>query len=325
MKALFFERFGGPEVLQFGTLPDPPDRAGCALVRVQAAGLNFADIYRRRGSYHLAGSPPYILGYEAAGTIERIASPFRESDSLFRVGDRVAFADAPHANAELVSVPLEKLVALPEDVDFDIAAAVLLQGLTAQYLLRDSHPLRAGEVALVHAAAGGVGLLLVQLASGKGARVIGLASSEAKRRAALEAGADEVFLYGESWPDSVRESTSGRGVDVVYDSVGSTLSESLNVTRTGGRTVFFGMAGGDPAPVDPRHLMDGSKSLTGGDLWNVLTSQSERAVRSEELFSQLRSKALSVRVSRKFSLAEGVAAHEFLESRQSIGKVLLTI
>ena len=312
MKALAFERFGGPEVLELKEIPDPVPAPGEALVRTRAIGLNFADVYRRKGNYHLKGSPPWIAGYEAAGEVVAVNGP-----SALKPGDRVAFADSPFANAELVAVPTEKLIPLPDDIGFDTAAALLLQGLTAQYLVQDSHPLRAGETVLVHAAAGGVGLLLVQMAKALGARVIGLASSEAKRRAVLEAGADEALLSGSDWV------SAAKGADVAYDSVGSTLLQSLEAVRTGGHVVFYGMAGGDPPPVDPRVLMDASKSLTGGDLWNVLTDQASRQRRSAELFSWVRSGALKVQVGARFPLAEGAKAHAFLESRASSGKVLL--
>lgn len=194
MKALVFERFGGPEVLEIREVPDPEPRPGHAIVRLQAIGLNFADIYRRRGSYHLAGEPPWIAGYEGAGAVESVAG-----EGPFRPGDRVAFADSPFANAELASVPFDKLIPLPDEVTAETAAALLLQGLTAQYLTRDSHPLRPGESALVHAAAGGVGLLLVQIAKALGARVLGVTSSEAKARSVLEAGADAVALDSQDW------------------------------------------------------------------------------------------------------------------------------
>lgn len=178
-------------------------------MKTEAIGLNFADVYRRRGDYHLEGKPPYIAGYEAAGVIESIAG-----DSDLRVGDRVGFADAPHANAERVAVAIEKLIPLPDDITAEVAAAVLLQGLTAQYLVTDSHALRAGETALVHAAAGGVGLLLVQLAKARGVRVLGLTSSPEKARSALQHGADAIALYSEEWPTVAREFSPG-GVDVV--------------------------------------------------------------------------------------------------------------
>lgn len=316
MKALCFRTFGGPEVLRLEEQPDPVPGPGEALVRTQAIGLNFADVYRRKGNYHLAGEPPWIAGYEAAGTVEAVHGCNLE------IGSRVAFADSPCANAELVAVPWDKLIPLPGDIPYETAAGLLLQGLTAQYLVRDSHPLQAREAVLVHAAAGGVGLLLIQIAKLLGARVFALVSSEAKAVAAREAGADRVALYAGDWVSEVVD-WSGEGVDVAYDSVGSTLMRSFESTRKGGRVVFFGMAGGDPEKVDPRMLMDTSKSLTGGDLWNVLTSREERISRAEELFAWVRSGALKVRIAQSFPLAQGAAAHAFMEGRGAIGKVLL--
>jgi len=319
MKALVFDRFGGPEVLEIRELPDPEPRPGHVVVRMQAIGLNFADVYRRKGNYHLAGEPPFIAGYEGAGVIESLMG-----EGPFRVGDRVAFADSPFANAELVSVPSEKLIPLPEDVSAETAAALLLQGLTAQYLTRDSHAVRPGEWVLVHAAAGGVGLLLVQIAKGLGACVLGLTSSADKAGGVLEAGADAVALYSEDWVEKARgRSAPVGGMDVAYDSVGATLLRSFEAVRTGGHVVFYGMAGGDPPPVDPRMLMDTSKSLTGGDLWNVLRTAEDRRSRAAELFDQVRMGRLKVHVAARFPLAEGAAAHAFLESRRSSGKVLL--
>lgn len=321
MQALCFREFGGPGVLRMEEFPDPVPGPGCALVRMGAIGLNFADIYRRKGNYHLSGEPPWIAGYEGAGVIEGI-----HGDDLhgLKTGDRVAFADAPFANAELVAVPFEKLIPLPADIAVETAAGLLLQGLTAQYLARDSHSVKPGECVLIHAAAGGVGLLLTQIAKRLGARVLGLVSSEAKRQAALEAGADEVGLYSEDWVEAAhRFSASGAGMDVVYDSIGSTLRQSLDALRAGGHAVFFGMAGGDPQPVDPRYLMDTSKTLTGGDLWNVLRNHEERILRANELFEWVRTGALNLRLAASFPLSEGAAAHAFLEGRGAIGKVLL--
>ncbi|SMB94981.1 quinone oxidoreductase family protein [Deinococcus hopiensis] len=317
MNALTFSRFGGPEVLEYREVPDPLPTAGEVLVRTQAIGLNFADVYRRQGRYHLAGQPPYIAGYEAAGVVEAVPP-----GSAFRPGNRVAFADSPYANAELVAVPEDKLIPLPDDISPETAAALLLQGLTAQFLTCDSHAVRAGETVLVQAAAGGVGLLLVQLARAAGARVLGLTSSPVKAEQALEAGANEVRLYPEDWVGAAR-AFGGEGVDVVYDSVGSTLAQSLEAARVGGHVVFYGMAGGDPPLVDPRMLMDTSRSLTGGDLWNILRTAEDRRSRAASLFDLLRSGALKVRIARTFPLADGAGAHAFLESRQSSGKVLL--
>ena len=322
MKALTFDAFGDVGVLRYREIDEPVLGVGQALIRMKAIGLNFADIYRRRGNYHLVGDPPYILGYEGAGVVAAICAA--GPDMGYKVGDRVAFADSPHANAEYVAVPVDHLIPLPHDISFETAAAALLQGLTAQYLLRDSHPLAADESVLVHAAAGGVGLYLTQLAKSDGAFVVGLVSTDSKRQAVLDVGADLALLSGSDWVALGRAATPGRrGFDVVYDSVGITLRDSLRAARTGGHVVFYGMSGGDPAPVDPRLLMDESKSLTGGDLWNVLTSDEDRFVRSSALFAMIREGRLKVRVAKSFALRDGAAAHRFLESRQAIGKVLL--
>jgi NADPH2:quinone reductase len=320
MRALMFEKFGGPEVLHWSEQPDPIPGPGQVLVRMHSVGLNFADVYRRNGNYHLSGTAPWVLGYEGAGVIERAAT----DDRLFPINARVGFADMPHANAELVAVDLDKLIPLPDDISFDTAAATLLQGLTAQYLVTDSCHVRRGDVAVVHAAAGGVGLLLVQMLKGQGATVLGVASSATKRTAVLAAGADAAFGYDELLARA-RQLTVGRGVDVVYDSVGRTLGDSLAAARIGGTVVFYGMAAGDPDPVDPRLLMDRSLTLTGGDLWNVLTSASIRRERAAALFAQIRAGQLQPNIAARFSLSEGAQAHAYLESREAIGKVLLTL
>ncbi len=326
MHALVFDAFGDADVLSYRERPAPELVPGTALVRTRAIGLNFADIYRRKGNYHLEGPPPFVLGYEGAGVVEAIAPDVPRVDDAanVRIGDRVAFADVPHSNAELVRAPLDRLVSIPDAVSFETAAAVMLQGLTAQYLVRDSHVLRAGELAVVHAAAGGVGLLLVQLAKLAGARVLALSSSPAKADAARAAGADWTASYDEDWPAIAHDVSAGkRGADVVYDAVGSTLQRSLDAARTGGHVVFYGMAGGDPAPVDPRRLMDESKTLTGGDLWNVLTSGAERRRRAGELFACVAQGDLRVTIAATFPLARGADAHRRLEGRGVIGKVLL--
>jgi NADPH2:quinone reductase len=317
MRALCLDSFGGPEALSIRELPDPKPGVGEVVVRTEAIGLNFADVYRRRGQYHLEGQPPYILGYEGAGHVVALGEGVDVP-----LGARVGFADVPFANATLVRVPFERLISIPDDISLEIAAAVLLQGLTAQYLLEDSHTVKPGETVLVHAAAGGVGSLLVQLATHRGARVLGLASSSEKCSRALALGAASAVTYTEDWVARAR-CFGGAGVDVAYDSVGSTLAHSLEAIRVGGHVVFYGMAGGFPAPVDPRMLMDTSRSLTGGDLWNVLSSRAERIKRSEELFGWVRTRVVGVEVSRVFPLAEGAAAHRLLESRKTTGKILL--
>lgn len=319
MHALTFSRFGSPDVLEWTPLPDPQPEPGVAVVQTRAVGLNFADIYRRQGRYHLAGSPPWIAGYEAAG---EIAALHPDDSGAWQVGQRVAFADSAFANAEQVAVSLDRLIALPDDIAFDTAAALLLQGLTAQFLIEDSHAVQAGETLLVHAAGGGVGLLLVQLAATRGARVIALASSEDKRRAAIAAGASHAVDSGDGWGDRVR-ALAPDGIDVVYDSIGRTLHDSLAIARIGGTVVFYGMAAGDPEPVDPRVLMDRSLTLVGGDLWNVLTSAPARQQRAARLFEAVRDGRLQVAIAARFPLRDGAQAHALLESRGSSGKVLL--
>jgi NADPH:quinone reductase len=320
MHALTFSRFGGPEVLQWTAMPDPQPAPGVAVVRTRAIGLNFADIYRRQGRYHLAGAPPWIAGYEASGEISALHAD--DARGAFRVGQRVAFADSAFANAEQVAVPLERLIVLPDDIAHDTAAALLLQGLTAQFLLEDSHAVQAGERLLVHAAGGGVGQLLVQLAHARGARVIALASSEEKRESARAAGAMATLDSGGDWQQRVRELAAG-GVDVVYDSIGRTLGDSLALARIGGTVVFYGMAAGDPDAVDPRVLMDRSLRLVGGDLWNVLTTAQARQQRADRLFAAVRAGDLRVSIAARVPLRDGARAHALLEGRGSAGKVLL--
>lgn len=319
MKALVFESFGGPDVLQYKEIPDPIIKENEILVRMKAIGLNFADIYRRKGNYHLAGTPPYILGYEGSGIVEQVGTGITD----IQIGDRIAFADVPYANAELVAVPVEKVIPLPDNISFETASAILLQGLTAQYLTKDSYEIKAGDTILVHAAAGGVGQNLIQICKLLGGKVIGLTSSLEKSKVAYSAGADFVFLYQDEWSEKVKEVTDGRGVDVVYESVGPTLEKSFEAAKIGGTVVFFGMAGGDPAPVDPRMLMDTSKTLTGGDLWNVLTSLEERKKRSSQLFDWINEGKIKLKEPTIFPLKDGSKAHILLESRQSVGKILL--
>lgn len=319
MNALVFREFGGPEVLEYSEVTNPVIGPDEILVRMKSIGLNFADIYRRKGNYHLSGNPPYILGYEGAGVVEKAGANVEG----IHEGDRVAFADVPFANAELVAVAKDKVILLPEAISFNEAASVLLQGLTAQYLTRDSYPVKKNDVVLVHAAAGGVGQILIQIINLLGGKVVGLTSSSEKADSAKKAGAAKVFLYKDDWKKEVLAETNGKGVDVAYDSVGATLQDSFDVVRIGGTVVFYGMAGGDPAPIDPRMLMDTSKTLTGGDLWNVLTSYEERAARADELFRWMEAGKVMVSEPTVFALSDGEAAHRYLESRGSTGKILL--
>ncbi|WP_184546242.1 quinone oxidoreductase family protein [Mucilaginibacter sp. FT3.2] len=317
MKALTFSTFGGPEVLEYIDIPEPVLKPGELLIEMKAIGLNFADVYRRKGNYHLKGSPPFIAGYEGAGIVINA-----NNNPGFKTGDRIGFADVPFANAAMVAVPVEHAIPLPADISFELAASVLLQGLTALYLATDSHKTQAGDVVLIHACAGGVGLLLTQISKLLGATTIGLTSSAQKAEVALQNGISQVYLYQNDWQNQVLTFCPG-GVDVVYDSIGSTLQSSFAVTKNCGQVVFFGMAGGDPAFVDPRMLMDTSKTLTGGDLWSYLTSKAERIDRANRLFKWISNGQINILPSTVFKLADGQQAHDFLESRKSNGKIIL--
>jgi NADPH2:quinone reductase len=317
MKALTFSSFGESDVLEYIEIPNPQLKNNEILVEMKAIGLNFADVYRRKGNYHLKGNPPFIAGYEGAGIVVD-----NNNHPEYKIGDRVAFADVPFANAELVAVNVNHVLPLPEAVSFETAAAVLLQGLTAHYLATDSHKTQENETVLIHAVAGGVGQILTQISKLLEAKVIGLTSSPDKAKVAFDQGADHVFLYNEDWKAKVFNVIEN-GVDVVYDSIGSTLKESFEVTKECGQVVFFGMAGGDPEPVDPRMLMDGSKTLTGGDLWSYLNSKEERIKRSNQLFSWIIDGKIKLSEPTSFKLSEGKLAHDYIESRKSTGKIIL--
>jgi NADPH:quinone reductase len=314
MKALTFSTFGDSDVLEYIEIPNPELKSDEILVEMKAIGLNFADVYRRKGNYHLKGNPPFIAGYEGAGIVVDA-----NNHPEYKVGDRVAFADVPFANAELVAVNTNHVLPLPEAISFETAASILLQGLTAHYLATDSHKTAKGETILIHAVAGGVGQILTQISKFLGANVIGLTSSSDKAKVAFEQGADHVFLYNNDWKSDVLKIIPN-GVDVVYDSIGSTLLDSFEVTKECGQVVFFGMAGGDPAPVDPRMLMDGSKTLTGGDLWSYLNSKEERIKRANQLFQWIIEGKVTLSTPTSFKLSEGKLAHDYLESRKSTGK-----
>lgn len=295
----------------------PVLQAGEVLVEMRAIGLNFADIYRRKGDYHLLGQAPYIAGYEGSGVVVEC----NDVPGLTK-GDRVAFADVPFAQAQYVALPWDHAIPLPDDIGFEKAAALLLQGMTAHYLCHDSHRVQAGEFVVVHSASGGVGQLLTQLCRARGGRVIGLTSSRAKQERIHQLGAESVFTLQDDWSRQIRELTGG-GADVVYDSVGSTLMDSLAAVRERGHVVFYGMSGGHPPAVNPRLLMDSSKRLSGGDLWSYLKTREQRIARAHTLFESVRQGQLVLAEPIRFALAQGQAAHEHLESGLSMGKVLL--
>lgn len=318
MHALLFEEFGGPDVLKYRELPDPRVRDGHVLIEVKASGLNFADLYRRRGNYREMGTPPYINGYEGAGVVTAVGGGVTD----FKVDDRIGFFDVARANVTKLNVPADRAVPIPETVSFANAASVLLQGLTAQYLCNASAPVTAGDWVVIHSAAGGVGRHLVRFCKAKGARVIAMASTAAKREIAAELGADITLSYEGNWVEEIQNRTE-RGAHIVFDGVGSTLGESIAAARTRGVIVAFGMSDKNPQPVDPMNLMSKSKALVGGELWDHLTSASDRASRSAELFAALKKGTLQFPPIEKFALADGAEAHRRLEDRSFSGKVVL--
>jgi len=317
MKALTFSKFGSPDVLNYIEIPKPKIKDNEILLKNEAIGLNFADIYRRKGNYHLKGAPPYIAGYEGAGIVVETNS------DKYKLGDRIAYTDAPYANAEFIAVPDTHAIPLPKNITSSLAASVLLQGLTAHYLSNDSYPVKSGETVLIHAASGGVGQILTQLCKSKGATVIGLSRSKAKLKTIIDSKADFAIELNEGWKTKIMELTNNKGVDVVFDSVGITLKDSFEVTKECGNIVFYGMSGGDPEPVDPRMLMDTSKTLTGGDLWSYLTNEVERKKRAKELFRLIGNKTITIKAPTLFPLSSGKKAHTFLEDGRSSNKILL--
>ena len=322
MKALIFNKFGDPNVLKYEDVEEPIIGPKDLLVEMKAVGLNFADIYRRRGEYHLEGNPPYILGYEGAGIVKAVG----ELVTSYKTGDRIGFADVPFSNAEYVCVNEDKAIPLPDEITYEIAATVLLQGLTADFLVNDCFHVKAGHHIAMYAVSGGVGQLLLQMLKLKGAVVYGLTSSEEKRKIALDLGADKVFLHSENWKQDILMCTKEQnGVDAVYDSIGTTLQDSFEITKQGGTIIFFGMAGGKAPLIDPMTVFNESKTLVGGDLWYYLSSKEERIKRSGRLFGLLLSGKLIVQEPMVFNLSDGVKAHEILENSKSTGKIIYTL
>jgi len=320
MRAILVRKPGGPEALEFTDLPVPVPAANEALVEIEAIGVNFIDVYFREGRY--PAQLPFVVGQEAAGTVREIGSAV----TVVKAGDRVAYTAHLGSYAEFAAVPADRLVIVPDAIDFQHAAAAMLQGMTAHYLVHDTYPLRAGETALVHAAAGGVGLLLVQMGKAIGARVIGTAGSEEKAQLAREAGADEVILYStHDFAEETKRLTDGRGVHVVYDGVGrSTFERDLDVLRPRGYLVLFGGASGAVPPVDPMVLSrNGSLFLTRPTLVNYIATREELVRRASSVFGMIVAGTLKLRISHAYPLAEAQQAHRDLEARKTTGKVLL--
>jgi NADPH2:quinone reductase len=320
MKAIRVHHHGGPEVLTFEEIPIPEPNAGEARVKIDATGMNFIDIYHRTGLYPM--KTPFTLGVEGAGIIDAVGDGVTE----IKKGDRVAYAMIPGSYAEYAIVPAAKLVPVPEPVDIKTAAAVMLQGMTAHYLTRGAYNVKKGDAVLVHAAAGGVGLLLVQVAKMLGARVIGTVSTEIKAELARQAGADEIILYTRSdFLTEVKQLTGGKGVDAVYDSVGATtFDKSLDCLKPRGYLVLFGQSSGPVAPLDPGRLAaKGSLFLTRPSLAHYTLDRAELLERANDLFGWIRSGRLKPRLEKVVPLQEAAEAQRQLEGRKTTGKIVL--
>jgi NADPH:quinone reductase len=321
MRAIVARQHGGPEVLEVrDDQPEPQPGRGQVLVDVEAIGVNFRDIYEREGVGGYASEPPFVIGAEGAGTVAEVGEGVGEIEA----GDRVAWSNAPGSYAERVVVDEQRAVPVPEGVSTEVAAAALLQGMTAHYLAVDTYPVKSGDAALVHAAAGGVGLLLTQVVKLRGGRVIATTSSPEKAELARGAGADHVLGY-ESFAPEVRELTGG-GVEVVYDGIGqATFDQSLASLRPRGFMVLYGAASGQVPPVEPQRLhQGGSLYLTRPGLPYYTATRHELMFRAAEVFGWIADRRLDVRIGARYPLEQARQAQEDLAARRTTGKVILT-
>jgi NADPH2:quinone reductase len=321
MRAIQIKTTGGPEVMELAEVPTPKPGAGHVLVKIEASGVNFIDTYLREGRY--PAELPFIPGQEAAGTVVELG----EGVSDFVVGDRVAWNGTRGTYAEFACAPAQILLKIPEGMSFLQAAAVLLQGLTAHYLSHDTHAIQAGETVLVHAGAGGVGLLLTQMAKRLGARVLTTVSTEEKAELSRGAGADKVVLYTmDSFVDEVKRQTDGKGLPVVYDSVGkTTFEDSLKCLRPRGLLALYGASSGAVPAMDPIRLMAGSLYLTRPTLKDYVQTRAELESRAADVFGWVASGELQVRIGATYPLGDAAQAHRDLAGRKTTGKVLLTV
>ena len=320
MKAIEVPRQGGAEVLTLVDLPIPQPKPNEIVLKISAIGINFIDVYYREGRYPIA--TPFIPGSEAAGVVHAVGSDVKS----WKAGDRAAYAMVLGAYAEYAAIPAERAVRVPEKVSDQQAAAAMLQGMTAEYLVRSTYPLKKGEIVLIHAAAGGVGLILVQMAKQIGARVIGTAGSDEKAKLAREAGADDVIIYTrQDFETETKRLTDGKGVHVIYDGVGkTTFDKDLNVLRPRGYLALFGAASGPVPPIDPILLLQkGSLFLTRPSLGHYVASRGELEQRSRDVFDQIGSGKLKLRIPHIYKLSEAAQAHRDLEARKTTGKLLL--
>ena len=322
MKAILVSQTGGPEVLQFTDVATPKPKSNEALVKIEAIGVNFIDVYFREGRY--PAQTPFIPGREMAGVITEVGGDVKD----LKVGDRVAQTGVMGSYAEYQAVPAEHLVKLPDAITFEQAAATMLQGATAHYLVRSTYPLKDTDTLLLHAAAGGVGLLLTQMAKKIGAHVIGTVSTDDKARLARESGVDDVIFYTrQDFVEETRRATGGKGVNVVYDGVGkSTFEGSLQCLRPRGYLVLFGGSSGAVPPFDLIRLSTmGSLFITRPTLNHYIATRDELLWRMSDVFNQIACHDLKVHVGQKFKLADAQQAHRDLESRKTVGKTLLLV
>lgn len=320
MKAIQVKRTGGPGAMELVELPVPEPKANEAVVKLSASGVNFIDVYQREGRYKVP--LPFILGQEGAGVVNAVGGGV----TTIKNGDRVAWAGPMGSYAEYAAVPAERLVPIPVSVSDQQGAAAMLQGMTAHYLSHSTYPLKRGETALVHAAAGGVGLLLTQMAHNIGARVIATVSTEEKAKLAHEAGADEIILYTQQdFEAETKRLTGGKGVDVVYDSVGkTTFAKGLNILRPRGMMVLYGGSSGAVPPFDLIELSTkGSLFVTRPTMGNYTASREELMERAGAVFGMIAAGKLKLRIEHTYSWAEAQRAHHELEGRKTTGKLLL--
>ncbi len=320
MRAIRVHHVGGPEQLVLDEIPTPEPGSGQVRVKIDAVGANFIDLYRRKGQYHV--QTPFTLGSEAVGVVDMVGPGVTD----VHVGQRVASVSLAGAYAEYALAPSEQVVPVPDGINAQQAAAAMLQGMTAHYLTHSTFPLHPGQTALIHAAGGGVGQLLVQYAKRLGARVIGTAGTERKAQLAREAGADDVILYTqEDFEAATKRLTGGAGVEVVYDSVGrDTFEKSLNCLKLRGYLVLYGQSSGPVAPVDPQTLnAKGSLFLTRPTLVHYIATREELIARSNDVLTSISQGTLRVRIDKTFALAQAAEAHRYLEERKTEGKVLL--
>jgi NADPH2:quinone reductase len=323
MRAMRVAKYGDPNAIQLEDLPKPKPGPGEALVRVQAVGVNFADVYMRNGAARMPVPMPYTLGIEGAGTVEEVGAGVTD----VKVGDRVAYATrglGSYADYQVVNASV--LVPLPDDISFEKGAAVILQGLTAHYLIHEFYPIKSGTTVMVHAAAGGMGLLLCQWLRRFGAEVIGTVSTEEKAKIAHDAGAEHTILYTkQDFAEEAQKITGGKGVEYIIDGVGkTTFTKNLDAVAMRGWITVFGMSSGPADPLLPLSLMTKSVTLSGGAVFNYLLTRDELLDRAQEVFRGIHQGWLRIHIDHTFPLEQASNAHRLIESRQTTGKLILT-